>query len=41
MIFSSLSQADRYVAQHHLFPRVFEYIRDTDLLALAMGVSLD
>lgn len=37
MIFSTLSQADRYAALHPLFPRVFEYMRDTDLLALAPG----
>jgi len=37
MIFSSLSQADRYAAQHPLFPRVFDYIRDTDLFALEPG----
>ncbi|MFZ2301516.1 MAG: YhcH/YjgK/YiaL family protein [Gallionella sp.] len=35
MIFSS--QSDRYAALHPLFPRVFEFIRDTDLLALAPG----
>ena len=37
MILSTLSQADRYAALHPLFPRVFEYIRDTDLLSLAPG----
>ena len=37
MIFSTLSQSDQYAALHPLFPRVFEYIRDTDLLALAPG----
>ena len=37
MIFSTLSQSDRYAALHPLFPRAFEYIRDTDLLALAPG----
>ena len=37
MILSTLSQADRYAALHPLFPRVFEYIRNTDLLALAPG----
>jgi len=37
MIFSTLSQSDRYAALHPLFPRAFEYIRDTDLLSLAPG----
>ena len=37
MILSTLSQADRYAALHPLFPRVFEFIRNTDLLALAPG----
>ena len=37
MIFSTLSQSDRYAALHPLFPRVFEYIRNTDLLSLAPG----
>ena len=37
MIFSALSQSSRYAALHPLFPRVFEYIRNTDLLALAPG----
>lgn len=37
MIFSALSQADRYAALHPLFLRAFEYIRDTDLYALAPG----
>jgi YhcH/YjgK/YiaL family protein len=37
MIFSSLSQAERYVTLHPLFPRAFEYIRNTDLRALAPG----
>jgi YhcH/YjgK/YiaL family protein len=38
MIFSTLSQSDRYAALHPLFPRAFEYIRNTDLLSLAPGV---
>lgn len=38
MIFSTLSQSDRYAALHPLFPRVFEYIRNTDMRALAPGV---
>jgi YhcH/YjgK/YiaL family protein len=37
MIFSTLSQSSRYAALHPLFPRAFEYIRSTDLLALAPG----
>lgn len=37
MIFSTLSQAGRYAALHPLFPRAFEYIRNTDLLTLAPG----
>jgi len=37
MILSTLSQADRYAALHPLFPRAFDYIRNTDLLALAPG----
>jgi YhcH/YjgK/YiaL family protein len=37
MILSTLSQSDRYAALHPLFPRVFDFIRNTDLLALAPG----
>jgi biofilm protein TabA len=37
MIFSSLSQSDRYAALHPLFPRAFEYIRNADLMSLAPG----
>src|SRR3990170_2294918 len=37
MILSTLSQADRYAALHPLFPRAFEYIRNTGLLSLAPG----
>jgi len=37
MIFSTLSQSDRYAPLHPLFPRAFEYMRDTDLLSLAPG----
>lgn len=37
MIFSALSQSSRYTALHPLFQRAFEYIRDTDLDALAPG----
>ncbi len=37
MIFSSLSQSSRYATLHPLFQRAFDYIRDTDLYALAPG----
>ena len=37
MIFSSLSQSDRYSALHPLFQRAFDYIRNTDLFAIAPG----
>src|SRR5674476_1411811 len=37
MIFSTLSNADRYAVLHPLFPRAFEYIRNTDLMSLAPG----
>jgi YhcH/YjgK/YiaL family protein len=37
MIFSTVSQSDRYAALHPLFPRAFEYIRNTDLQSLAPG----
>lgn len=37
MILSSLSQSSRYAALHPLFQRAFDYIRDTDLFALAPG----
>lgn len=37
MIFATLSQAERYAALHPLFPRAFEFIRNTDLLALPVG----
>ncbi len=37
MIFSSLSQSSRYAILHPLFQRAFDYIRDTDLYALAPG----
>ena len=38
MILSTLSQADRYKSLHPLFPRAFEFIRNTDLTALKPGV---
>src|SRR4030067_694981 len=37
MILSTLSQSSRYATLHPLFPRAFEYIRNTDLLVLAPG----
>lgn len=37
MILSSLSQSDRYAGLHPLFPRAFDYMRNTDLYALAPG----
>jgi biofilm protein TabA len=37
MIFSTLSQSDRYAALHPLFPHAFEYIRNTNLMSLAPG----
>ncbi|MCK9202511.1 MAG: YhcH/YjgK/YiaL family protein, partial [Gallionella sp.] len=36
--FSNLATAGRYIALHPLFFRAFEYIRSTDLHALAPGV---
>lgn len=38
MIFSAISQSNRYASLHPLFPRAFDYIRDTDLYALAPGI---
>jgi len=37
MIFSSFSQSSRYAVLHPLFQQAFDYIRDTDLNALAPG----
>ncbi len=37
MIFSNLANAGRYIKLHPLFFRAFEYIRHTDLRALAPG----
>ncbi len=37
MILANLSQFDRYTTLHPLFERAFEYMRDTDLYALAPG----
>lgn len=38
MIFSTLSQSSRYASLHPLFPRAFEFMRNTDLNALSPGV---
>jgi biofilm protein TabA len=38
MIFSNLATAGRYIALHPLLFRAFEYIRSTDLHALAPGI---
>ena len=38
MIFSTLSQSSRYTALHPLFTRVFDYIHNTNLQALTLGV---
>ena len=37
MIFDTLANADRYAALHPLFPQAFEFLRGTDLQALAPG----
>jgi len=37
MILDSLSQAERYLKLHPLFPRAFEFLRNTDLKALTPG----
>jgi YhcH/YjgK/YiaL family protein len=37
MILDTLTQADRYHTLHPLFARAFEFLRGTDLLALAPG----
>ena len=37
MILASLAEADRYAALHPRFARAFEFLRDTDLNALAPG----
>ena len=38
MIFSTLFQAERYTTLHPLFPRAFDFMRSTNLLALAPGI---
>ena len=37
MILDTIANADRYNALHPLFPKVFEYIRNTELSTLATG----
>ena len=37
MILSTLANADCYAALHSLFPRAFEFMRNTDMLSLAPG----
>jgi YhcH/YjgK/YiaL family protein len=37
MILDTLANADRYLSLHPLFPRAFEFLRSTDLNALAPG----
>ena len=38
MILATLSQCNRYATLHPLFPRAFDYMRNTDLHALMPGV---
>jgi len=38
MILAKLTEADRYAALHPLFARAFDFLRHTDLLALAPGM---
>ena len=38
MILAKLTEADRYAALHPLFARAFEFLRSTDLGALAPGI---
>lgn len=37
MILDTLDQAERYKSLHPLFARAFDFLRSTDLLALALG----
>lgn len=37
MILATLANTDRYASLHELFPRAFEFLRNTDLNALAPG----
>jgi biofilm protein TabA len=37
MILDTIANIDRYAALHPLFPRAFEFLRNTNLLALAPG----
>ena len=38
MILSTLTNADCYTTLHPLFPRAFNFMRSTNLLALALGI---
>jgi len=38
MILDTLAQADRYSSLHPLFARAFEFLRSTDMVALAPGM---
>lgn len=38
MILDSLIQSDRYIGLHPLFSRAFEFLRDTDLKSLPIGM---
>ena len=38
MILNTLAHIDRYNVLHPLFPRTFQYIRNTDLKSLAPGI---
>jgi len=38
MIFDTINNADRYTNLHPLFSRAFEFVRNTDLNALASGI---
>jgi len=38
MILDTLTQSDRYIGLHPLFPRAFEFLRDTDLKSLPTGM---
>lgn len=37
MIFDTIANAERYASLHSLFPQAFDFIRNTDLPALAAG----
>lgn len=38
MIFDTLNNAERYINLHPLFPRAFEFMRNTDLQSLEPGI---